>query len=181
MPPLYYHTKDSLYEKIPVARGGRKGEAGSGGLASLGRAPGTAAARSPDIEPAGEAADPPPVKVSFDALLTLVPARMRAWLPPRRRISWPALVDAAAAHAAELGISQHAWAEACHMLGRQAATMAVIVISAKHERDLIAAPGGYLRAMTGRAAAGELYLAHSIYGLLNTPSPQHDRKDVRHD
>ncbi len=181
VPPLYYNTKDSLIENIPVARGGRKGEVGSGALepagAVLGRMAQTPNAIPPSTAAADEAREPPPVKVSFDALLSLMPARMRAWLPPGKHVSWPALVDAAAAHVAELGISQHAWGEACRVLGRQAATMAVIVIAAKHERHLIATPGGYLRAMTGRAATGELYLARSIYGLLNAD----DRKDTRND
>ena len=100
---------------------------------------------------------------------------MRVWLPAKRHVSWAELIDAAGFHAAELGISQHAWGEACLTLGRRAAAMALIVIAVKHERELIAQPGGYLRAMTGRAATGELHLTRSVYGLLKAGQAEERR------
>ena len=135
----------------------------------------TPAAREPGAADTAKTA-PIGLRISFNALIGLVPPAMRAWLPARH-ISWDDLVDAAAAHAAKLGISQDAWGEACQTLGRQVAAIALIVIAVKHDRALIAQPGGYLRAMTGRAATGELHLTRSVYGLLKagqTAAPRHD-------
>ena len=155
-PPLNYNTKNS--SKKPVTtQDPRKEERSSND------APEPAGQRSEGPAPSTE---PLPPRVSFDALMAILPAAIRAWLPPAPRISWLALIEAARLHAGDLGISQHAWGEACRVLGRQGATMALIVIAAKHERRLIAIPGGYLRAMTERAATGELHLGRSIYGLL---------------
>ena len=160
--PLNYITKDSYLKKIPVATGGRKGKTSSSGPDPIGQAP--------------NRTEPVPIRVSFDALLDLVPKPMQTWLPVNRHTSWYDLTDAAAAYARHLGISQNAWGEACEVLGRQGATIAVIVIAAKYERNLISRPGGYLRAMTDRATTGELKLAASIYGLLKSPP----NKDAGH-
>ena len=105
-------------------------------------------------------------RVSYDTLLAAVPPPIAALLPAGRRPSWPELTDAAAIAAGNLGISPHAWAAACNALGRQAATIAVIVIAAKRAAGKIDSPGGYLRAMTGRGERGELNLGASVHGLL---------------
>ncbi|PLU13083.1 hypothetical protein BMJ29_30300, partial [Sinorhizobium medicae] len=41
----------------------------------------------------------------------------------------------------------------------------VAVTLEKYDRQEVSSPGGYLRAMTDRAAAGELHLARSVFGL----------------
>lgn len=50
-------------------------------------------------------------------------------------------------------------------MGEQLAAVAVAVTLEKYDRQEVSSPGGYLRAMTDRAAAGELYLARSVFGL----------------
>ena len=165
-PLYYYNTNNYRFKELPVAQGDREGSTGNGG-------PATAAARKPGA--AEDGGSPGSLGVSFNALIELVPPAMRAWLPTQY-ISWDDLINAAGAHAAELGISQDAWGEACLTLGRQAAAIALIVIGVKHDRALIAQPGGYLRAMTGRAATGELHLMRSVYGLLKAgqiAAPRH--------
>lgn len=77
--------------------------------------------------------------------------------------TWAQIVDAADAVRGELGISRHAWIEACATMGRYAAATAIAVIAAKAAE--IRSAGGYLRAMTARAREGELHLARSVYGL----------------
>ncbi|WP_292635581.1 replication initiation protein RepC, partial [Mesorhizobium sp.] len=49
--------------------------------------------------------------------------------------------------------------------GEQQAAVAIAVTLQKYDRQEVKSPGGYLRAMTDRATAGELHLARSIFGL----------------
>ena len=181
LPPYDYNTNDSSRKETPVAEGPRKD-----GVVEA------AAARAPQPAPA-PAADPPPrapsdtetaphrraPRVSYDTVLAVVPPAIAVRLPAGRRPSWPELTDAVAAAAGAMGISQHAWGAACRTLGRRGATIAGIVIAARHAEGRIASPGGYLRAMTDRGARGELRLAASVHGLLQdrkgtpamTPTP----------
>jgi replication initiation protein RepC len=76
---------------------------------------------------------------------------------------WSDIVRAADWVRADLGISRHAWIEACGTMGRTAAAAAIAVIAAKSEE--IGSTGGYLRAMTQRAHEGTLRLSKSFYGL----------------
>ena len=76
---------------------------------------------------------------------------------------WSDIFRAADWVRADLGISRHAWIEACETMGRTAAAAAVAVIAAKSED--IGSAGGYLRAMTQRAREGTLHLSKSFYGL----------------
>jgi replication initiation protein RepC len=81
----------------------------------------------------------------------------------KQKPSWSDIVRAADWVRADLGISRHAWIEACETMGRTAAAAAVAVIAAKSEE--IGSRGGYLRAMTQRAREGTLRLSKSFYGL----------------
>ena len=63
------------------------------------------------------------------------------------------------------GISEDARARAVEQMGEQQAAVAVAVTLEKYDRQEVNSPGGYLRAMTDRAAAGELHLARSVFGL----------------
>ncbi len=49
--------------------------------------------------------------------------------------------------------------------GEQAAAIAIAITLQKFDERQVTSPGGYLRAMTERAAAGELHLARSVFGL----------------
>ncbi|MER9651422.1 plasmid replication protein RepC [Mesorhizobium sp. M0199] len=64
------------------------------------------------------------------------------------------------------GISDDARRRAVDQMGEQQAAVAVAVTLQKFDRQEVTSPGGYLRAMTERAAAGELHLARSVFGLL---------------
>lgn len=76
---------------------------------------------------------------------------------------WSDIVRAADWIRTDLGISRHAWIEACATMGRTTAAAAVAVIAAKSEE--IDSAGGYLRGMTQRAREGTLHLSRSFYGL----------------
>jgi replication initiation protein RepC len=77
--------------------------------------------------------------------------------------SWSDIVRAADWIRTDLGISRHAWIEACTTMGRTAAAAAIAVIAAKSEE--IDSAGGYLRGMTQRAREGTLHLSRSFYSL----------------
>ncbi len=81
------------------------------------------------------------------------------------RPDWPELVQAAWEVRAALGISQQAWGEACEVLGRRTATVAVAAIAAKQARGQVASPGGYLRAYVAAHREGRLQLDRTLFGL----------------
>jgi Replication protein C C-terminal region len=67
-----------------------------------------------------------------------------------------------------LGISHTLWAEACVVLGEQAAAVCVVVIDhAMHREDNpVRKPNGYFRSRLRKAERGELHLHRSIFGIL---------------
>jgi replication initiation protein RepC len=82
------------------------------------------------------------------------------------RPNWSEVSDAAAVLAQEMSIPRVLYAEACRILGRPMAAIAIAIISTKaadHFRQ--AGPGGYLRGMLRRAKEGALHLDRSIFGL----------------
>ena len=90
---------------------------------------------------------------------------------PGERAAWRDVVDSANALLPQLGISQHAWGEACHEISREGAAVAVAIIAAKHENGSVRRPGGYLRWITREiAAGGVLDLGPKVYGL-RAPDP----------
>ncbi len=64
------------------------------------------------------------------------------------------------------GISEDARRRAVEQMGEQQAAIAIAVTVQKRDHQLVTSAGGYLRAMTKRAAAGELHLARSVFGLV---------------
>jgi len=79
--------------------------------------------------------------------------------------SWADLTGAADMVRSHLGISQHAWGQACIVLGRMEATSAIAAISAKHGAGLVRSPGGLLRHMVQAHLEGELRLDRTLFGL----------------
>lgn len=75
------------------------------------------------------------------------------------------IIEAASYIVDRLGISHHAWGQACITMGRYPAAVIVAVIAARHERGEVRNPGGYMRAMINRQVSGELHLDRSLYGL----------------
>ena len=149
----YYNTnRESTLEETTVAGGRREREAG-------------AASRT-----AGGAADSGR-RIAFSVLLDLLGDEFLGYLPPGRRIGWSDLISAASHVAEDLGISAHAWREACYRLGRQTAAIALVVIAAKKARGLIGSPGGYLRGITRRGVEGDLRLDRTVFGLAKDAFP----------
>ncbi|MBP1848324.1 replication initiation protein RepC [Rhizobium petrolearium] len=63
------------------------------------------------------------------------------------------------------GISDDARRRAVESMGERQAAVAVAITLEKTNRHEVTSPGGYLRAMTARAATGRLHLARSVFGL----------------
>jgi replication initiation protein RepC len=78
-------------------------------------------------------------------------------------LKWADIHDAASVLASCLGISHHAWSDACRIIGRNGASISVALIAAKN--DEIRSPGGYLRKMAARAETDDLHLGPSVFAI----------------
>ena len=81
------------------------------------------------------------------------------------QLTWSSLVDVAPDVCGELGVSQHAWRQACVVLGRQAAVVALATVAARYEQHLVRSPGGLLRRMVELHQEGTLRLDLTLFGL----------------
>ncbi|MDX0409144.1 replication protein C [Sinorhizobium medicae] len=100
--------------------------------------------------------------VALQDVLRAVPALKTYGFAPS---SWADLARAVPLMCRFAGISEDARARAVEQMGEQQAAVAVAVTFEKYDRQEVSLPGGYLRAMTNRARAGELHLARSVFGL----------------
>jgi len=110
-----------------------------------------------------------------DFILQIAPA-FRGWVNSARP-TWPEMIEAAFHVRSELKISQHAWGQACIVLGRMEATTAVAAIAAKHDAGLVRSPGGLLRRMVEAHEEGTLRLDRTLFGLADRTRPAPDRGD----
>ncbi len=85
--------------------------------------------------------------------------------------TWRDLVDAADWVRNDLGISKPAWGEACLLLGRIGAAIAVAIVSTKEAGYFQTSPGGYFRGMLDKAKAHELNLDRTIWKLRDGTRP----------
>jgi replication initiation protein RepC len=75
----------------------------------------------------------------------------------------------------ELGIHPSAWTEACTQMGEDCATIAVLILDARHSHPdtPIISAGGYLRGMTRARQQGQLNLVGSLIGLSERRLQEH--------
>lgn len=104
----------------------------------------------------------PQAMVALQDVIRAVPALKTYGFAPG---SWADLARAVPLMCRFAGISEDARARAVEQMGEQQAAVAVAVTLEKYDRQEVNSPGGYLRAMTNRAAAGELHLARSVFRL----------------
>lgn len=97
----------------------------------------------------------PQAMVALQDVIRAVPALKTYGFAPS---SWADLARAVPLMCRFAGISEDARA-------RAQAAVAVAMTLEKYDRQEVNSPGGYLRAMTDRARAGELHLARSVFGL----------------
>ncbi|ONF49426.1 plasmid replication protein RepC [Methylobacterium radiotolerans] len=79
--------------------------------------------------------------------------------------TWHDLLDASTMVRHELGISQHAWGQACTVMGRMEAVVLLAAIAARHEAGEVGSPGGMLRKMVELHQSGTLRLDRTLFGL----------------
>lgn len=108
----------------------------------------------------------------FEKIERLQPAELLGLAPRlaehvhQRFPTWHDIVDAAGSGLCyELGVSNHLWGEACRVMGRQMATVALAIVSTKPPEHFIRGAGGYFAAMVKRAPIGELNLDRSLWKL----------------
>ena len=78
---------------------------------------------------------------------------------------WPEIVDAADWLRHDLGVSKPLWGEACVAMGREAAAIALAIVSAKPAEHFTSSPGGYFHGMVAKAKTGELNLSRTVWSL----------------
>ena len=99
-----------------------------------------------------------------EQLLELFP-RLEQYVTARDP-GWADIVDAAGgALRHELGVSATLWGEACRVMGREGATLALAIVSTKPTAYFTRGPGGYFGGMVRRAEKGELYLEKTLWAL----------------
>jgi replication initiation protein RepC len=104
------------------------------------------------------------IKVSLSELLDLAPRLADHVVQPYP--TWPDVVDAAGGSLRiDLGVSQPLWGNACRILGRQSAALALAIVSTKPRCYFSRGAGGYFAAMVKRAQNGELHLDRSLWKL----------------
>ncbi len=81
------------------------------------------------------------------------------------RAEWDELDQAAFHVRSALGISPHAWGQACITLGLREAITALAAICARHAAGQVRSPGGLLRKMVELHQTGGLRLDRTLFGL----------------
>jgi len=103
-----------------------------------------------------------------------------AELVPNQYPDWRDIVDAAGGPLLiELGVSQPLWGEACRVLGRPMAAVALALVSTKPADHFTRGAGGYFAAMVKRATKGELHLDRSLWKLRRDRWGDADRAGAR--
>jgi replication initiation protein RepC len=102
--------------------------------------------------------------VTPDLILKVAP-QFRDWVGSSRP-RWPELEEAATFVRSDLGISLHAWGQACCAFGRMEAVSVLAAISARQMAGEVRSPGALLRRMTELHLGGELRLDRTFFGLL---------------
>ena len=132
-----------------------------------------AAEGSSRAEPAARSAPNPPPSPSRQGIAGVRSAGQLVELFPRLgqylgagEPGWAEIVTAAGgALRHELGVSASLWGEACQVLGREGAALALAIVSAKPEDHFTRGPAGYFGGMIRKARKGELYLEKTLWVL----------------
>lgn len=114
----------------------------------------------------GESNNEPAVRqalVGLDDVCRAAPSLFAYFPSPPR--SWSDLARLMPQACRIAGVSEDARLRAVETMGQQAADVAIAITFEKYHRQEVSSPGGYLRAMTTRAASGRLHLSRSVFGL----------------
>jgi replication initiation protein RepC len=108
-----------------------------------------------------------------DELVRLAP-KLRSYLEGPNP-TWPELIDAADWLRHELGVSKSLWGEACLIMGREMAAVALSIVSTKDPEHFRTTPGGYFHGMVAKSKAGELHLERTVWALRRAAEPERSR------
>ena len=79
--------------------------------------------------------------------------------------TWPDVVDAASWLRHDLDVSKSLWGEACLVMGREQAAVALAIVSTKDSAHFRTTAGGYFHGMIAKAKAGELNLDRTLWAM----------------
>ena len=103
-------------------------------------------------------------------MLNVCGDELKAYLPREegRPMNINDFVDAAYQYKSKLFISQASWGRACQAIGREGATLCVILADRGVSRaeNRVRNPAAYFNSMITRAKAGDLHLHKSVFGHL---------------
>lgn len=114
--------------------------------------------------------------VTPEFILQIAP-QFRDWVGSGRP-KWGELEEAATFVRSDLGISLHAWGQACVVLGRMEAVSVLAAIAARQAVGKVRSAGGLLRRMVDLHMAGELRLDRTLFGLADQHRPSRTSGDL---
>jgi hypothetical protein len=85
-------------------------------------------------------------------LVDLAP-RLRQYISPEAGLTWTVVIMAAGWLSGKLPVSRSLWAEACRVLGRERAAIAIALVSAKSESDFTKSAAAYFGGISRRRNA----------------------------
>jgi replication initiation protein RepC len=110
------------------------------------------------------------LKLYPDELVRLAP-QLKVYLC-RPSPTWPDVVDAANWLRHDLDVSKSLWDEACLVMGRVPAAIALAVVSAKDPAHFRTTPGGYFHGMVAKAKASALNLDRTLWAMRRAAQPK---------
>lgn len=105
-----------------------------------------------------------------DELVNLAP-RLKGYLR-RPNPTWPEIIDAADWLRHDLDVSKPLWSDACLIMGRDLAAVALAIVSTKEPEHFRTTPGGYFHGMVQKAKVGELHLERTVWALRRAGQPE---------
>jgi replication initiation protein RepC len=107
---------------------------------------------------------PEKLRLTPAQLLELAP-RLEQYVTPGQDVSWAAITGAAEWLAGELGISPSLLRQACRVMGREYAAVAVAMVSTRGTGHFTSNAGGYFAGMLRKFEKGELHLDRTLWRL----------------
>ncbi|MBV8894784.1 MAG: replication protein C [Acidobacteria bacterium] len=108
-------------------------------------------------------------RIQPDELVRLAP-RLKTYLH-HPNPTWPEIIDAADWLRHDLDVSKPLWGNACVIMGRDLAALAIAIVSTKDPRHFRTTPGGYFHGMVQKAKAGELHLERTVWAMRRASQP----------
>ena len=142
---------------------------------------GSSRAERPVPKPATSAPPPAPdmgIKLPKPAHLVDLAPRLSGYVTSDDP-TWADIVNAADWLRGELGVSRPLWTEACRLMGREYAAVAIAIVSTKSPGHFLRGAGGYFAGMVRKAEKGELHLDRTLWALREAKwgKPRQARKE----